>query len=407
MNSEPAFEQFYAVPSRNGVAPLKASRGSGVPMVNMGDLFACPWIRGHEMERAPLSEIELERSALEPGDLLFARRSLKWSGAGVCSIFLGSSEPTTFESSLIRVRLDRSRAHPLFFFYFFRSQPGRRRMETIIEQTAVAGIKASDLARLGVRVPPIDQQERIATILGTLDDKIENNRRVARTLEQITATLFKARFVDFVDHDDLLESELGPIPRGWRVSGIYEIADVTYGQPFKSALFSGTEGIPLIRIRDLATDEPSVLTPEERTDARLIRAGDIVVGMDGEFRAHAWAGPDAWLNQRVCAFDPKGGVSRAFILEAVKGPLSFFEATKSGTTVIHLGKRDIDTFRIVRPPNDVMRRFVAEADPLLSMSVALQLEARTLVRVRDSLLPHLISGRLRVQPPEGELAEAA
>lgn len=247
-----------------------------------------------------------------------------------------------------------------------------------------------------VLTPPIDEQRRIVQVLGALDDKIEDNRRIAKTLEEIVATLFKARFVDFVDQDDLVESEIGPIPSGWEVGSIYDVAAVTYGRPFKSALFNENEGIPLIRIRDLASDNPSVLTPEKRDDARLIAAGDIVVGMDGEFRAHLWSGPDAWLNQRVCVFDPRDGVSRAYLLEAIKRPLAFFEATKSGTTVIHLGKRDIDTFQIALPPDSAMEEFARTVDPLLKTAVALQVESRTLLAIRDSLLPRLVSGDLRV-----------
>jgi type I restriction enzyme S subunit len=264
-----------------------------------------------------------------------------------------------------------------------------------------------------VCLPPVVEQRRIADAMEALDDKIDSNRRLAGLLEDSAATLFRARFVDFVGVEELASSELGPIPKGWSVGGVYEIGDVTYGRPFKSELFNATDGVPLIRIRDLATNQPSVVTTEERDDARLIRPGDIVVGMDGEFRAYAWAGPDAWLNQRVCAFDPRDGVSRVFLLESIKKPLQFFEATKGGTTVIHLGKRDIDTFRVVLPPASAMRRFAAEADPLLGLAVALRTESRTLAFARDTLLPKLVSGQIRVRDttdPDaliGPLAERA
>jgi type I restriction enzyme, S subunit len=268
-------------------------------------------------------------------------------------------------------------------------------------------VTARDVADTPVSLPPLREQRRIARILGALDDTIENNRGIAATLEQIAATLFKARFVDFVDHDDLVESEMGRIPRGWGVQSVYDVATVTYGRPFKSELFSEREGVPLLRIRDLARHEPSVRTPEHREDGRLVTAGDVVVGMDGEFRAHCWWGPDAWLNQRVCVFDPRKGVSRVFILEAIKRPLAFYEATKSGTTVIHLGKRDIDTFRVVRPPDSVMRAFRDHADPLLEAAVAARRRCRTLEAIRDALLPRLISGQIRVPPDAFEDTEAA
>ena len=73
-------------------------------------------------------------------------------------------------------------------------------------------------------MPPPDEQRRIARVLGALDDKIESNRRIAATLEEIATALFKARFVDFVDHDEVVESEIGPIPRGWEVGALARLA---------------------------------------------------------------------------------------------------------------------------------------------------------------------------------------
>lgn len=244
-------------------------------------------------------------------------------------------------------------------------------------------VGSGDVADASLLLPPIDQQQQIARVLGSLDRKIENNRQLAGTLEETASALFKARFADHAGYDE---------------ASIYELAEVTYGRPFKSGLFDEVEGTPLIRIRDLAGNAPKVRTPEIRDDARIVTAEDIVVGMDGEFRAHVWSGPDSWLNQRVCLFDPRENVSRVFVLEAIKKPLAFFEATKSGTTVIHLGKADIDTFRVVMPPSSVMREFAQQADPLLEAAVAHRVEARTLTALRDILLPRLISGSLRVQP---------
>jgi type I restriction enzyme, S subunit len=268
--------------------------------------------------------------------------------------------------------------------------------------SAIPSTRREDVYQLPVLIPPHHEQRRIAALLRALDQKIEGNRRLAKTLEGIAAAVFKARFVDFVGYEDLVKGENGPIPRGWSTVDIYEVATVTYGRPFKSALFDDANGLPLLRIRDLATHSPRIRTAEHRDDGRLVEIGDIVVGMDGEFRAHMWYGPDSWLNQRVCVFDPLPGVSRAFLLGAIRAPLAFFEATKTGTTVIHLGKRDIDAFRIVRPPHSVMELFRREADPLLLSAVTARKQTHTLSAIRDRLLPRLISGQIRVSP-DGEL----
>ena len=117
------FGELFVERTRNGLNRPKAVRGSGVKMVNMGELFAHPRISNVPMERVPLTQSEAGRFLLEEGDLLFARQSLVLEGAGKCSIFLGDAEPVTFESHLTRVRLDQEKAHPGYYFYYLQSHP--------------------------------------------------------------------------------------------------------------------------------------------------------------------------------------------------------------------------------------------------------------------------------------------
>ncbi len=303
------------------------------------------------------------------------------------------SPQTTYWRVLDERQIDRA-----YLFAYLRSPAFAQQLYARMHGSDMAPyVSLTEQKTLSLDLPPLDQQQAIGKIISSFDDKIENNRRLAETCEGIAAALFKARFVDFVGDSDFADSEIGAIPKGWSVADIYEVASVTYGRPFKSSFFNGFEGIPLLRIRDLATHEPQVFTAEDRKDGRLIGAGDIVVGMDGEFRAHIWSGPDSWLNQRVCAFDPQKNISSVFVLEAIKRPLALFESTKSGTTVIHLGKADIDTFRVVKPPSAVMQEFVRQADPLLNAATAVRVEIRTLAAVRDALLPRLLSGSLPIE----------
>ena len=280
-----------------------------------------------------------------------------------------------------------------------------------------------NLDRISLSMPPPPEQRAIAYVLGTLDDKIELNRRMNETLEAIVRALFKSWFVDFdpvgakmegrdtclprhiadLFPDRMEESETGEIPQGWKQEPVRSFADVVYGAPFASSEFNNDRlGVPLIRIRDLATHEPSVWTRQVHKKGQLINPGDIVVGMDGEFRLHVWKGPIAWMNQRVCHFEPKSGVPTVFLSEALKTPLAFFERGKVGTTVIHLGKSDIDTFRLLQPGQGPLKAFASIAQPLLDRTVANALESRSLAHTRDLLLPRLISGKIHL--PEAELA---
>ncbi len=198
MSSDSArFGDLFLEPQRNGLTRPKKVRGTGLPMVNMGELFAHPRIRDISMDLVPVDEKE-HHYLLEVGDLLFARQSLVLSGAGQCSIFLGNSSPTVFESHLIRCRLDARRSNSLFYFYFFRSPEGRRAIEAIVEQGAGAsGIRGSDLVNVQVPNPSKQIQDEIAKILGVIDDRITLLRETNATLEAIAQALFKSWFVDF------------------------------------------------------------------------------------------------------------------------------------------------------------------------------------------------------------------
>lgn len=304
-----------------------------------------------------------------------------------------------------------------FVYYFFKHlAPRLARMDV---GSANPTLNRNHVHPIEVLWPPLPEQRTIAHILGALDDKIELNRRMSETLEAMAGALFQSWFVDFdpvrakmegrwrkgeslpclpahlydLFPDSFEGSELGEIPVGWGIKSIYDIADVVYGAPFSSSQFNPDgNGRPLIRIRDLPGERPQIWTPEIHPKAYMVRPGDIVVGMDGEFRAYLWGGDEAWLNQRVCVFVPKKECSAAFVRNSIIRPLADIEATETATTVIHLGKSDIDRFTVVVPSAAVLAAFNRICQPWYDQVVVTKRESRTVIHVRDSLLPRLISG---------------
>jgi type I restriction enzyme S subunit len=124
-----------------------------------------------------MTDAEMDRFGLFDGDLLFGRRSLVEAGAGKCSLVEGLSEPTTFESSIIRVRVDKDRLRPRFIYYWLKSHFGRGTIRAIVTGTTVKGIKGSVLKDVQILCPPTETQDIIIENLRAYDDLIENNRR--------------------------------------------------------------------------------------------------------------------------------------------------------------------------------------------------------------------------------------
>ena len=255
---------------------------------------------------------------------------------------------------------------------------GRQRVQTDV------------VANLKVPVPEFEDQKRIGFILKNLDDKIQLNTQINKNLEEQMEALYKSWFIDF--------EPFGRIkPSDWQTQKIYSIANIIYGAPFSSKLFN-TAGIgkPIIRIRDLKSQEFVTYTTEKHSKGHLIKPGDIVVGMDGEFRPYIWGNEEAWLNQRVCIFENKRPKGKAFLLFSIQPLLKMVEQTQIGTTVIHIGKKDFDTFEIVLPDAKTLNLFDEITTPMIEQIVNNSLEDKRLKVLRDTLLPKLMSGEIDV-----------
>ena len=423
------FGRLLTEPVRNGIYKRKEFHGRGAKIVNMGELFAHPRLRAVPMKRLELSESENDRFLITAGDLLFARRSLVAEGAGKCCAVLNVDEPTTFESSIIRARPDPTRADYLYLYYFFNSALGLYHLDTIRRQVAVAGITGSDLTNLDIPVPPLPEQRAIAHILGTLDDKIELNRRMNETLEAMARALFKSWFVDFdpvrakmagrdtglpqhladLFPDRMVDSELGEIPEGWEVSALDEIAVFQNGLALqKHRPQVNEERLPVVKIAQLRsrkTDSGEWATSNIRPEC-IIDNGDVVFSWSGSLMVTVWCSGRAALNQHLFKVTSTR-FPKWFFLHNVRFHLTDFQTIAAGkaTTMGHIKRHHLSDAMCTVPDS----RLLAVADrPLSSIfekSLSANIQSRTLAALRDALLPKLVSGELRVNDADKQ-AEA-
>ena len=426
---ETPFSQLLAEPVRNGVYKKKELHGRGVKVVNMGELFANPRLRDVDMRRVELSESEQQRFSVQAGDLLFARRSLVAEGAGKCSVVLEINEPTAFESSIIRARPDPTTADSLFLYYYFNSPIGLHALDTIRRQVTVAGITGTDLAQLPVRVPSLPEQRAIAHVLGTLDDKIELNRRMNQTLEEMARALFKSWFVDFdpvrakmdgrwrrggslpglpadlydLFPDRLVPSKLGEIPEEWKVGTVSLLAKRIQngGTPKRSEPAYWDMGdIPWLTSGEVrqsfVLDTETFVTQLglERSSAKMIPARSILVALYG-----ATAGQVSMnvrpltTNQAVSAIIPSDG-NRYFCLVSLKSQVGELGNRAVGSAQQNISKKAVESTIVVLPPIEPRLKFDTIVEGLVERIFRNLGESRALAAQRDVLLPKLVSGEV-------------
>ncbi|HLP98667.1 MAG TPA: restriction endonuclease subunit S [Sideroxyarcus sp.] len=413
------FGTLFSLPQKNGLTRPKKVRGSGLPMVNMGELFAHARINDIEMDLVPVSDNE-KAYLLEPGDLLFARQSLVREGSGQCSIFLGNSKPTVFESHLIRCRLNRQICNPEFYFNFFRSTIGRATMDTIIEQGAGAsGIRGSDLVNLQVPFPPLEIQDSIATTLASLDDKITLLREANATLEAVAQALFKSWFVDFdpvrakmegrepegmnaetaaLFPDEFEVSELGEIPTGWRVGTLGEISrNVRAGarpdELTDETAYIGLEHMPRQSIALYDWDSASKV---ESGKSRF-KKGQVLFGkLRPYFHKVGIAPLDGVCSTDILVIEPTSQMWHAFSVCHFSSKPLVEHATQlsNGAKMPRTNWSDLANYRIVIPPNELVLAFEGIVSSLFDPIPENVHQAKELAETRDTLLPRLMSGRL-------------
>jgi type I restriction enzyme S subunit len=168
-------------------------------------------------------------------------------------------------------------------------------------------------------------------------------------------------------------SWIGRIPTHWTVTRVGDIAKIVNGYPFDSGLFHPTDGMPLVRIRDIDRSQTEILYAGPPVAAALIAPREIIIGMDGDFNLAQWAGPTALLNQRLCVVRAKSATLERFLYYALPTPLKIINDVTYSTTVKHLSSADIKQIRIPAPPDAETSKIVAfldretaEADALIA-----------------------------------------
>lgn len=306
-----------------------------------------------------------------------------------------------------------------------------------VEHTGIGAGKLDTavLKALPVEVPPVEEQRAIAHILGTLDDKIELNRRSNETLEAMARTLFKAWFVDFEPvrakmegrwqrgqslpglpahlydtfPDRLIESELGEIPEGWEMRSLDSIANYLNGLALqKFPPESETEFLPVIKIAQLragntnGADKASTQIKPEY----VVVDGDVLFSWSGSLEVEVWNGGRGALNQHLFKVT-SNEVPKWFYFFATRQHLSDFRAIAAGkaTTMGHIQRKHLTDARIAVAPPESMKKFDAVIASQFDQLVSNAQQSRSLAQLRDTLLPKLISGELRIKNAEAFLKE--
>ena len=348
---------------------------------------------------------ELNRSAIYPGDILVAKTG---ATIGKLALFPDNYSRGLVASSCLKLTVDKETADTRYVFYFLMSAKGQAQITNLAYGSTRDTINLAPFSEIRLPLPPLLEQRAIARILGTLDDKIELNRRMNQTLEAMAQALFKSWFVDFGPFRDqgMQDSPVGEIPTGWSVGELGQIAKIEMGQSPPGDTYNATgDGTPFYQgIKDFGFRLPRRRVYCTRP-SRFAAAYDVLLSVRAPVGTFNVAAERCAIGRGVAALRSNED-HQSYLYYLLDSTKSYWEAfAYEGTVFGCLTRASIAGLRVVIPPSSVAARFQSLAGTMDHLIANAEQECRTLATIRDTLLPKLLSGEIRTKDAERFMGE--
>lgn len=379
----------------SGLSKSRKEFGFGYPFVTFKDVFYNYFIPNELTELANTTEKERENCSVKRGDVFLTRTSETLHELGQSAVALKDYPNATFNGFSKRLRPNgKIDIYPEYIGYYFRSPRFRAEITSMAVMTTRASLNNEIMSRLKVEIPTIEEQEAIAKILSDLDNKIEVNNKINQRLEEMAQSIFKHWFVDFEfpneegkpyksSGGEMVESELGMIPKGWEVTQLGEISNVSSGKRPKKKSKEITEEcfIPLIGASSIMGYADDVLYDENI----------LIIGRVGTHGVVQRVYYKSWPSDNTLVIKSKYYEYVYQILNSID-----YKGLNVGSTQPLITQTDIKNTEVLLPDSDNLNRFEVVVGSLFNNMKKNNIENEKLANLRDTLLPKLMSGEVRI-----------
>ncbi len=378
----------------------------------------------------PINEKDYIKNKLEIGDIVIARTG---ATTGITETIKQNVE-AVFASYLIRFRINRIIANPFYVGFVLKSPLWKEYVSSIVSGSAQPGANAKQFSDFSLNLPPLPTQTAIAEILSSLDDKIELNNKINAALENLAQTLFKQWFIDFEypyspplagwpqdgvgigktyksSGNEMIESELGMIPKGWEVKQLKEILTIKRGgSPRPIQDYISKTGLPWVKISDatalkspflFATKE--FIRPEGLRKTILMKKGSLVLSNSATPGLPIFLELDACIHDGWLHFQNIKNLTYNYLYLFFLSIKENLIGQGNGSIFINLKTDILKDYQTSIAPHNIITGFEEIISPIFDKIKQNSLEIIELSNLRDILLPKLISGELAVTEVKTEM----
>ena len=377
---------------------LKASDyvAKGTPVINVRNIGLGTVVEEKLEYISDITRDRLKDHIVRENDIVFGRK-----GAVERHSFIDYKHNNWFQGSdCIRLRVNSGKIYPRFMSYYFLTNDHKNAiMQECAHGTIMASLNQSILKQMKLPMPKYSEQKAIAATLSCLDDKIELNNRINKNLEEMAQAIFKSWFVDFepFQNGEFEDSELGRIPKGWKVGTLGEIADITMGQsPSGSSYNEDKDGEVFYQGRtDFGQRYPTVrlYTTEPK---RMANKSDILLSVRAPVGDVNVAGEKCCIGRGLAALRSKNRHQSFLLYQLLNLKDRFKVYDGEGTVFGSINKDALNNMLVCIPDEVSVQKFQDVAGKLDEVIENNSNQTNVLVFLRDTLLPKLMSGEIRV-----------
>ena len=331
---------------------------------------------------------------------------------GLVAIIGNSLDKSNLTENCVKL-IDITAIDKEYLYYYLVSELGKNEIEKGIVGAVQAKLPIKNIQAINIKAPNLESQRRIASILKSLDDKIEANSRINENLEQQAQALFKSWFVDFEPFKDgeFEESELGMIPKGWRVKEAQDVFEINIGKtpPRKESEWftESKEDNIWVSIADMGScgvfisDSSECLTNEaiKRFNIMMVEKDSVLLSFKLTVGRVAIADTSLTTNEAIARFILPDKCYREYLYLYLK-QYKYENLGSTSSIATAVNSKTIKGMKLIVPPTDIIKSFSKNTKPLFEQIRVLQQESNRLATLRDILLPRLMSGELKVNEIE-------
>ncbi|ANQ87204.1 restriction endonuclease subunit S [Staphylococcus pseudintermedius] len=424
------FETFnltdlYTISS--GLSKNRKYFGTGTPFLTFKDVFDNLILPNEFSGQVITEEKEREKYSVKKGDLFLTRTSEKQNELGISAVALKDYKNATFNGFTKRLRPNKyceNKLLPVYAAFYFRSNNFRNQVNSMSIMSTRASLNNEMISKLKITIPSLQNQMKISHILLALLKKEKINQKIIANLEELSQTLFKRWFVDFEFPDEngnpykssggeMIDSEMGLIPRGWEVKSADEIYEITIGKtpPRKlTELFSEKEGIDWVSISDMKSEGMFIKSTKEKIieegvvdyKVKIVPKDSVLLSFKLTIGRVKLTNKELTTNEAIAHFY-SSNINKLYTYLYLKNfEYGYLGNTSSIATAVN--SKIIKKMPILVPEQKVLKRFINIAEPFMNRINIIQNENIELNQLRDTLLPKLMSGEIEI-PDDIEVNE--